>query len=85
MTRIDFDIIDEHDVEGDPKIALQFGKHIISTLDDIPDNDAAVMFADDVESKVSGVMEWIDIHNHVTEKQARLLVNTYYAIKKWLH
>lgn len=41
-------------------------------------------FAEGVEEKVEGIVEWIDTESHVTEKQEKALLGIRAGVDRWL-
>lgn len=66
----------------DPEEAIVLCNEILDLLEDMP--EAAEEFKDSVEQKVLDMHDWIDKHNHVTDKQMAALENMKGAVEKWI-
>lgn len=47
-------------------------------------NEKAEEFAESVLEKLSSIKEWVEVRNHVTEKQADAVVSMSKAVGKWI-
>lgn len=54
---------------------------ILELLDELP--DAAEDFVLSVEDKVISIRNWIDVNEHVTEKQATAIENIHQGVLRW--
>ena len=77
--------------DADADEAVDFGRDLLDDLaivrEKVEDGDlpaGAEEFVEDVESKVEGIVEWIDTESHVTEAQIRTLRGIRGGADKWL-
>lgn len=70
------------DLIGDPDLAIGFGKEILDDLDGL--SERAEGFVSSKKTIVSGIVEWIEENQHVTEKQAETLCDVRSKVDRWL-
>jgi hypothetical protein len=66
----------------EPDEALDLAEEILTDLDDLPER--AEDFKESVLEKVTGMKDWIEEHQAVTEKMATALQNIRAGVDKWL-
>lgn len=70
------------DLIGDSDLAIGFGKEILDDLNDLPER--AEGFVSSKEPIVSGIVEWIEENQYVTEKQAETLCDVRAKTDRWI-
>ncbi len=78
-----------------PEDAIEFGNELLENISEIKDlcdeeeygdnTEAAEEFADNTKKVVTGIVEWIDENNYVTEKQETSLRNISGGAEHWLN
>ena len=69
-------------MNGDWEEFLVEAQEVLDLLDEI--KGAGTDYANSVSSQLEGVMEWVEEHEHVTERQEAALANWREGAEKWL-
>jgi len=74
-----------------PDEAVDFGEELVADLNLLREHAesgrlplGAEEFAEEVQEKVEGIVEWIDTESHVTEKQDAALRGIRGGVDRWL-
>jgi len=77
--------------DANPEEAIEFAKDLLDDIEILREKEDggelpsyARDFADEVDEKVEGILDWMDVESHVTEKQISTLNGIRGGVDRWL-